>query len=146
MLNGKNIRAKHHCNKLKDKMYGPFEVIAVGKNGWYCTVKLPETWKIHPTFNIVLLERYRGIDSKTEVVEIEADDGCRKMESIIASRSSDDDARRHVYLVKWDGYSQDENTWETYKNVLECLLDLLKDYYSKNPLIERDGRFGKRQQ
>jgi hypothetical protein len=30
MLNGKNIRAKHRCKTLEDKMYGPFEVIDVG--------------------------------------------------------------------------------------------------------------------
>jgi hypothetical protein len=46
------------------------------------------------------------------------------MESIIASGPSDDNPKKHVDLVKWDGYSHDENTWETYENVLECSLDL----------------------
>jgi len=27
---------------------------------------------------------------------------------------------------------------------MECSLDLLKDYSGKNPLIEIDGRFGKK--
>jgi len=66
------------------------------------------------------------------------------MESMIASGPSDDDLIKHVYLVKWKGSSHDENTWESYVNVLECSLDLLKDYYGKNPLIERDGRYGKK--
>jgi hypothetical protein len=78
------------------------------------------------------------------VVEIEADDAGLKMKSIIASRPSNDDPQKYVYLAKWEGYSQDENTWETYKNVLECLLDLLNDYYGKNPVIEKDQRFGKK--
>jgi len=64
MLNGKNIRAKHRCKKVQDEMYGPLEVLSTGKNGRYCTIKLPESWKIHPTFNIALLERYRGTDPK----------------------------------------------------------------------------------
>jgi len=40
------------------------------------------------------------------------------MESIIASSPSDNDAKKHVSLVKWQGYSDDEYTWETYENVL----------------------------
>jgi hypothetical protein len=56
MLNAKIIRAKHRCKKLEDKMYGRFEVLATGNNGRYSTLKLPETWKIHLTFNIALLE------------------------------------------------------------------------------------------
>jgi hypothetical protein len=35
LLNGQNIRAKHWCNKLKDKMLGPFEVLSVGNNNRY---------------------------------------------------------------------------------------------------------------
>jgi hypothetical protein len=146
MLNGKNIRAKHRCKKLEDKMYGPFEVVNTGSNGRYCKLKLPSTWKIHPTFNISLLERYRGTDPNKQVIEIEADSAGWKMESISASGPSDDDPRKHVYLVKWEGYSHDENTWETYENVSECSLDLLKEYYGKNPPMKKDGHYGKKKQ
>ena len=141
MLNGKNICAKHRCKQLEDLMYGPFEVVNTGKNGRYCKLKLPESWRIHQTFNIALLEQYRGTNRKKQVVEIEADDAGWKMQSFIVSGPSDEDPRKHVYLVKWEGYSHDENTWETYENVLECLLNLLKEYYGKNPAIERDGRY-----
>jgi hypothetical protein len=74
-----------------------------------------------------------------QVVKVEADNAGWKMESIIASGPSDGDLRNHVYLVKWERYSHDENMWETAENVVECSLDLLKEYYIKNPLIERDG-------
>jgi len=124
MLNGKNIRAKHRCKKVQDEMYGPFEVLSTGKNGRYCTIQLPESWKIHPTFNIALLERYRGSDPKKQVVEIEADNFGWKMQSILTSGPSDDDAKKQVSLVKWEGYLDDENTWETYENVLESSMDL----------------------
>jgi len=43
MLNGRNIRAKHRCKKLEDKMYGPFEDINTRKNGMYCKLKLPDS-------------------------------------------------------------------------------------------------------
>jgi len=83
-------------------------------------LKLPEYWKIHPPFNIALLERYQGTDRKKQVVEVEADDPGWKIESNIASGPSDDDPRKHVCLVKWERYSHDENTWKMYESVLEC--------------------------
>jgi len=144
MLNGKNIPAKHRCKKLEHKMYGPFEGLATGKNGRYCSLKLPDSWKIHPTFNISLLERYRGTDAKKQVIEIEADDAGWKMESIIASGPSDDDTKKHVYLIKWEDYSHDENTWESYENVAENAKELLDEYYKRNPTIARDGRYVKK--
>lgn len=55
MHNGKNIQAQHRCKKFKDKMQMPFDVMAVGQNGRYCPVKLPESWRIHPTIKIALL-------------------------------------------------------------------------------------------
>jgi hypothetical protein len=125
-------------------MYGPLKGISTGKNGRYWTVELQESWKIHPTFNISLYKQYRGSDPKKQVVEIESGGAGCKMESIIPSGPSEDHPRQHVHLVKWEGYSHDENMWETYENVLKCSLELLKDYYGKNPLIKRYGRYGKR--
>jgi len=58
MLNGKCVRSKGRCRKLKDKMYGPLEIISVGHNNHYCKLDLLTFWKIHPTFNIGLLERF----------------------------------------------------------------------------------------
>jgi hypothetical protein len=141
MLNGRNIRAKHRCKKLEDKMFGPFKVLMVGSNQRYCRLELPSSWKIHPVFNISLLERYRGDNPERPVVEIEADEEGWKMENIIASGPSDDDPKKHVYLVKWEGFMHDENTWETYDNVVENSKELLDEYYGKYPLMEKDGRY-----
>jgi len=143
MLNGKNIRSKGRCRKLEDKMYGPFEVLHEGHNKRYCKLKLPTKWKIHPVFNISLLEKYRGTNPEREVVEIEADDSGWKIESIIASGPSDDDGSKHVYLVKWEGFPHEENTWESYDNVVEFTYEVLEEYYKKNPMMEKDSRFGK---
>ena len=144
ILNGKNICPKHRCKKLENKMYGPFEVKEMGKNWTYCKLPLLDSWKIHSTFNICLLERYPGIDPKKQVLEIEADDAGWKRESIIASGPSDEDPPKHVYLINWKGYSHDENTWETYENVFKSSMDFLKEYYSKNPAIEKEWRYGKK--
>jgi len=119
MLNRRNIRAKHRCKKLEDEMLGPLEVLSVGSNLRYFKFKLPDTWKIHPVFNINLLERYKGTDSKKMIIEIKADGEDSVMESIIASGSSDDNPKQHVFLVKWKGFTQEEEMWETFENVAE---------------------------
>jgi len=65
------------------------------------------------------------------------------MEKVLASGPSNDNASKHVFLVKWKDYTQEENTWESFDNVNENAKGLLKDYYEANPNIERDKRFGK---
>jgi hypothetical protein len=142
MLNGKNIQSKGRCRKLEDKMYGPFEVLSEGHNKRYCKLKLPDKWKIHPVFNVSLLERYRGTNPEREVVEVEADVPGWKMVSIIASGPSDNDNSKHVYLVKWEGFTREENTWEMYENVAESAYELLEEFYGKFPMMEKDKRFG----
>ena len=141
MLNAKNIRTKHWCRRLEYKMLGPFEVLSVGKNLRYCKLKLPEQWKIHPGFNISLLERYRGEKKEAPEVEVEADGDEWVMEYIIATGHSNDNAKKHIYLVKWKDFTHEENTWESYENVMDHDEGLLEEFYAKNGSIERDGRF-----
>jgi len=65
------------------------------------------------------------------------------MELIFVSRPSDDNPKRHMFLLKWNDFSQEDNTWETYENVAEYDMELLKDYYARNRTVESDGRFCK---
>jgi len=81
-------------------MLGPFKVISVGSNNRYFKHNLPESWKIHLVFNINLLEQYNGTNPKKEVIEIEVDGEDWVMDSIIASGSSDNNPRRHVFWGK----------------------------------------------
>jgi len=108
-------------------MLGLFEILSVGSNLRYCKLKLLDSWKIHAIFNIHLLQRYKETDPKKLIIEIEADGDDWVMESIIASGPSDDDPQWHVFLVKWEDFSQEENTWETYENMAEHNRKLLED-------------------
>jgi len=54
-----------------------------------------------------LLERYREKNPEREVIKIEADNAGWKREKIIASGPSNEDAMKHVYLVKWEAYSHE---------------------------------------
>jgi hypothetical protein len=125
-------------------MYGLFEVLSVGHNELYCKLKLPISCKIHPTSNISLLERYRGMDPEREVVEIEADDKRWMMEMIMASRPSTEDATKHVYLAKWNFFSTNDNPWESFQNVNDNARGSMEDYYKNNPNTDNDKRYGAR--
>jgi hypothetical protein len=63
------------------------------------------------------------------------------METIIASWPTNHNPKQHVFLIKWKDYSQDDNTWETYENVVEHNKKLIEEYYVRNPKVEKDGRF-----
>jgi len=84
-------------------MYEPFETLMFGKNTRYWELKLPESWRICPTFNNGLLERYQGQNIEEKVVQIEANDAGWKMEKIIPSGPSDNNPNQHAFLVKWEG-------------------------------------------
>jgi len=66
------------------------------------------------------------------------------MESRIASRSSNDNHRQHVLLLKRKSYSHTENTWEIYKLDKETLKEVFSENYFKNAMIEQDGWFIKK--
>jgi len=141
MLNGCNIRVKHRCKKLDNIMLGPLKVLSIASNLRYCNLMLPESWKIHPVCNLDLLERYKGTGPKSQVITNEAFSEDWVVDLISASGPSDDNPKQHMSLVKWKDCSHEENTWETNENVAEHDLGLLKDYYDKNPIQEKDGRF-----
>jgi hypothetical protein len=64
-------------------------------------------------------------------------------EMVIASRPVNDVPTKHVYLVKWQGYLHEENTWESFENVNENARELLEEYHAENSNFEKDTRFGK---
>jgi len=61
-----------------------------------------------------------------------------------ASRPTNEDILRYVYLVKWQGCSHKEDTSETYDNVIEHVEELLEEYFEKNENTEKVKRFVQR--
>jgi hypothetical protein len=110
MHDGINICTKIQFCQLVDQLYGLFQISKVGSNKQWCRLKLPETWKIHRAFDISLLEPYRGNRKDREIPPVEADIEGWIQEAIIASRPINDNHWKHVFLVKWESYTHDENT------------------------------------
>jgi hypothetical protein len=106
-------------------------------------VKLPETWKIHCAFHVSLLEPYRGNLKERDILPVEADNEGWIPEAISASGPTDNDHCKHVFLVKWENYTHDENTWESYEHLFDIAPELLASYYGKHLEIEKDKRWKK---
>jgi hypothetical protein len=73
MLSTKNIRMRTASKKLTDRYVGPFTILeAVGKNAY--KLDLLKTYgRIHPTFQVSLLERYQRRDNARTPEPIEVD-------------------------------------------------------------------------
>jgi hypothetical protein len=118
-LEGTNITPFRPMKKLAEKRYGPFTVLEkVGSSSY--KIEIPKTWKgIHPVFNETLLTPLREplatqnqlapppIVQPDELVEYE-------VEEILDSRRR---RNKQFYLVKWQGYGHEENTWEPLSNL-----------------------------
>jgi hypothetical protein len=142
MLNGRNIKTKRACKKLDAKLYGPFRITRLGRNGRSAALDLPPRWRIHPTFHITLLEPYRGDPNRAPPpVDIDADGEGWAPEAIVAAGPDDDNPRHHKFLVKWVGYEHGENTWETYAHMIDIGPNLVQRYYDEHPHVAPDARF-----
>ena len=100
--------------KLRAKYYGPFEVIEQTSPVTF-KLQLPDTVNIHPIFHVGLLKA--AIDGKEyphQPLPSQSDDGEYEVEKIVSHKKRKDG--KTVYLVKWQGYSYEECTWEPAKH------------------------------
>ena len=146
MLHGRNLKTRRPTKKFDDKMFGPFKIDRV-ISPMAMRLKLPRSWKIHPTFHVKLLEPFRTSANRSppDTTQILNDlDGILTTDWIpeeIMGSSYSRGQRRVLYLIRWEGYP-DEKSWteEPYEHLENCV-DLLRDFHSKNPAASRDHRF-----
>lgn len=132
MLKGQDLRIRH-TTKLAAKNYGPYEIINQPGPVNY-KLKLPHSVKIHPVFHASKLILYHKDTirnqnpSKPDPIQVEGQDKFI-VEKIINSRLF---RRRVQYLVKWEGYSESENTWEPVQHLMHCW-ELVEKFHLENP-------------
>jgi len=51
------------------------------------------------------------------------------MQNIIVSKPSNEDAKKDVFLVKWEGFTHKEITWKSFQNVNENARQLMEEYH-----------------
>lgn len=118
LLSSRHIRILRPSRKLADKFLGPFQIIAcVGKNAY--TLDLPLKYgRIHPTFPVAFLEPYRRRNGvkPPEPIDIEGEE-----EWVVDKILDEREARgRSTFLVRWEGFSADHDTWEPEENLVNA--------------------------
>ncbi|XP_069615942.1 uncharacterized protein [Ranitomeya imitator] len=147
-LSTKNLKLRIPTSKLGQKYVGPYKISGI-VSPVACRLKLPNSLKIHPVFHVSLLKpavpnSFPGrtsappdpvlIDGQEEFV----------VEKILDSRIH---RGRLQYLVKWQGYSVEENSWEPLENIhAPHLIRLFHSRYPNKPdLRSSRGRLLRRE-
>ena len=122
-LEGTNLKSRRPSQALNERRYGPFKIVEkIGASAY--RLDIPDTWKIHDVFNESLLTPYRPPAFRNQVppgpppVEIIDDEEEHEVEAVIDSKVVGRGAKRSMmYLVKWKGYPDSENSWEPEANL-----------------------------
>jgi Chromo (CHRromatin Organisation MOdifier) domain len=135
-LEGKNLPISHGTIKLSPKRYGPFSITKL-ISPVASQLDLPLSWNIHPVFHNNLLTPYVKTNahspnftrSPPDLIDREAE---YEVEAIRSHRYFGKNKRLQYLLLKWKGYPEANNTWES-EDQLNAP-DLLKQYNKRHNL------------
>jgi hypothetical protein len=138
-LDASDIHTTRPSKKLSHRRLGPFPVERrVGMNAYRLTLLLPMK-RLHPVFNVIKLTpappdpipgRHVPPPPPPELIDGEEE---YVVEEILDSRMF---RRRLQYLVKWEGYGVEGNTWEYSENV-ENAPEKVADFHTRHPAAPR---------
>lgn len=126
LLSTANLRLKvPGTQKLLPRYIGPFVVEKqVGKNAY--RLSLPSAMKVHPVFNVSLLHAYKTDGQRHPPPPIYFDEGLPfyEVERVLQHRTRKSGKRTvNQYLIKWQGYGHEHNTWEPERHLNKTALD-----------------------
>jgi len=138
-LDASDIHTTRPSKKLSHRRLGPFPVEQrVGTNAYRLTLP-PSMKRLHPVFNVVKLTsaptdpivgRRTHPPPPPELVDGEEE---YMVERILDSRMH---RRRLQYLVEWEGYGTEGNTWEDAGNISNAP-DKVAEFHASNPAAPR---------
>jgi Chromo (CHRromatin Organisation MOdifier) domain len=132
LLSSKNLRFKVGTPKLLPRWVGPFQVLKrVGSQAY--ELALPARWRIHDVFYVFNLEGYRRDGSMQPPPPAELLEGEEEyeVESIVNHRRVKSTGRpKYEYLVRWKGYSAENDTWEDERNLANAPA-VVKGYWDR---------------
>jgi hypothetical protein len=140
-VDASDIRTTRPSRKLAHRRLGPYSIERqVSRNAYRLT--LPYSMRrLHPVFNVVKLTRAPpdpipgrrpNLPPPPEIIDDEEE---YVVEQVLNSRMF---RRRLQYLIKWEGYGTEHNSWEYASDVHAS--DLVKEYYRKHPAAPRQIR------
>jgi hypothetical protein len=136
LLSSKHIPLKHPgSNKLLPRWLGPFRVAKRISSVSY-KLALPTTMsRLHPVFHASLLKPYYSDGPYQPPPPVVLEDGSEEfeVETILSHRDRRLPRSRKTvreYLVKWQGFAHEHNTWEPAENLTNCA-DVLAEYLAR---------------
>jgi hypothetical protein len=137
LVSNRHIKSHRPKKKLDWKYVGPGVILAqIGPSAF--KVDVPGLNNVHPVFHASLLEPFttRGSIAHpstpiTDTLRSYGDD-VYEVDEIIDRRRTEDD--QWEYLVKWKGYSQEENSWETGPNISA---NTLKAFWKRKNILPK---------
>jgi hypothetical protein len=137
-LDSANLPTSWPSKKLGDKRLGPFPIAKIYDNGHY-KLGLPSSWRVHPVFNECVLHPYSPPKFDSQEKELppppQLVDGRLeyKVEAVLDSRLHHG---KLEYLVKWEGYPNEENTWEP-ESHLKNAIPFIERFHAEHPSAPR---------
>src|SRR6266446_7064870 len=119
-LEATHLKTTHPTAKLSLRRYGPFEITKKLSHVVY-QLCIPQQWKIHDVFHTALLTPYKEMEEHglnyheppPDVIEGKLE---WEVEQIVGARRFGR-SRWLQYRVRWTGYSNAHDTWETVDDV-----------------------------
>ena len=131
-LSTKSIKINRPLYKLAEWQLGPFEIIKVISLN-VVKLKLSASFKIHDIINILWVQLYKAPVAGQQVIppepiEVEGSPEY-EVEEVLDSWLK---RGKLEYLVKWSGYTNDHNTWESKSNLVNSK-EVINDFHKLNP-------------
>jgi hypothetical protein len=131
----RNIKTTRPSDKLDHRRLGPYPVEhAIGTRAY--KLRLPYLSCLHPVFHVSLLEPYDDPSdfhphSDPRPLELAPDDDpATQVAAILDTRKT---GRRYKYLVRFNGASEDEDTWVPLSDIPHTADEMLERFHRCHP-------------
>jgi hypothetical protein len=140
-LDASDIQTNRPSRKLSHRRLGPFPIVKKVGHGAYKLRLPPSMSRLHPVFNVVKLTpapvdpiegRRLQPPPTPEIIDGEEE---WVVEEILDSKMMN---RKLRYLVKWEGFGVEHNSWEPWDNLHAP--ERVADFYRKHPGAARHIR------
>ena len=133
LLSTKNIRTDRPTKKLDYTFVGPYRIKRKVNRVAY-EIDLPTGSRLHPVFHTSLLKPYKADPSNSRrvilpppILPLDGEKGWI-IEQILDVRKK---GNGHQYLIKWEGFGDEDNTWETRTSLNDD--EMLRIWHEQNP-------------